>query len=466
MLKSLSVLLAVAGVAFAQVGGAQKPEHGGISFPGGALNAEVVLLKPAGYQVYFYAPNGEEVPASAAAGVTVAVTHATGPVEKVALHMDDSGEAWEAKTASAAPISTAHLTYSYRGLPQDAEIPFAALCHAELTTVPKALKAGEPTQLNVVIRDFLGRPVKNLQVEHEKLMHLMIISKDMADFWHIHPEPSPSGTFHIAHTFPSAGDYRLYDDYTLVNGPNNVDQMDLKVEGAGRAPVPLVETKNEVVVGGIKMVLTPSKALRAGEDISFSMALTDAATGAPVTNLQPYLGAWAHIAIISQDTKDFLHVHPIEEPGVLTAAAYKPGMTTPSTIRTATGFRHPGLFKMWVQVQRGGKVTAHPFVFRVAAAGNTVTRGPSAPTGAVLVNVSSSGFAPAQIPAKAGQPLKLAFYRPDAANCAREVVFPALGIRKELPPGQTVVVDLTPTKSGPLGFECGMKMLKGQLIVK
>ena len=106
------------------------------------------------------------------------------------------------------------------------------------------------------------------------------------------------------------------------------------------------------------------------------------------------------------------------------------------------------------------------FVIRVAPAGANVTQGPHAPPGSVLVNVSMIGFDPALIAAKAGQPLKLAFFRPNAANCAREVVFPGLGIRKELPPGQTVVVDITPPKSGPIVFECGMKMLKGQLIVR
>ena len=106
------------------------------------------------------------------------------------------------------------------------------------------------------------------------------------------------------------------------------------------------------------------------------------------------------------------------------------------------------------------------FLTRVAPAGENVKQGPHAPPGSVLVNVSMVGFDPASIPAQAGQPLKLAFFRPNAANCAREVVFPGLGIRKELPPGRTTVVDITPSKSGPLGFECGMKMLKGQLIVR
>ena len=106
------------------------------------------------------------------------------------------------------------------------------------------------------------------------------------------------------------------------------------------------------------------------------------------------------------------------------------------------------------------------FVSRVAPAGANATQGPHAPPGSVLVNVTMTGFDPESIEAKAGQPLKLAFFRPNAANCAREVVFPSLGIRKELPPSQTVVVDITTPTSGPVGFECGMKMLKGQLIVR
>ncbi len=89
-----------------------------------------------------------------------------------------------------------------------------------------------------------------------------------------------------------------------------------------------------------------------------------------------------------------------------------------------------------------------------------------APPGSVLVNVNMVGFDPAMIEATAGEPLKLMFFRPNAANCADEVVFPDLGIRKELPPGQTTVVEITPPKSGPIAFACGMNMLKGKLIVR
>jgi hypothetical protein len=231
--------------------------------------------------------------------------------------------------------------------------------------------------------------------------------------------------------------------------------------------VPLTVTKNECVLDGMKMVMNTNKPLRAGDDITFNMDVTDAATGKPIHNLQPYLGAWSHIAVVSEDTQDFLHVHPMEVPGEPTATAWKTGGPSPSFIRTISGFRKPGLYKMWVQIQRNGKVSDMAFVYKVAPAGTNVSQAvPHAPPGSVLVNVSSSGFAPATIQATAGKPLKLAFFRPDAANCASSVVFPSMNVKKDLPPGQTTIVDVTPTKSGNLGFECGMKMFRGQLIVK
>src|SRR5215469_17907818 len=109
---------------------------------------------------------------------------------------------------------------------------------------------------------------------------------------------------------------------------------------------------------------------------------------------------------------------------------------------------------------------ALPFVLRVGAGGVSVSQVPQAPSDAVLVKVSAAGYQPSQIPAKAGRPLKLAFFRVDAQNCGRLVRFPSLGIERELPPGRTVVIEVTPRKSGPLAFSCGMNMMKGELLVQ
>src|SRR5262247_1516763 len=88
------------------------------------------------------------------------------------------------------------------------------------------------------------------------------------------------------------------------------------------------------------------------------------------------------------------------------------------------------------------------------------------PADAIKVSVSSDGFSPARIEVKAGQPLKLAFYRADAENCGDTVVFPKLKIEAKLPAGKTTIVEVVPKEKGELVFTCGMGMFKGSLFVQ
>ena len=447
------VLLALAG-ALPCLAQEHSPKHGGIVFASGNLDLEVVLLKSKGrYQVYLNDASGEELPASMASEVTFSIKRASGAPENVALKIDDAGESWTGTgSPTEAALTGAWVSYRMRGKAERTEVPFATVFHAEFQTVPRVVNAGDPVTLVFTVKDFFGKSVRSLETVHEKPMHLMVVSSDLADFAHIHPEPQ-AGTFRVTHTFRSGGDYRLYADYTPIGGGNKIESFSLKVQGKPRAAVTLEPTASSNTVDGVRMVLTTDKPLRAGDDIGLSMSLSDSRTGAPIHNLQRYLGAWAHIAIISSDLQDFLHVHPFEEPA------------SPSVIRTMAGFRRAGTYKMWVQVQRENKVTAVPFVLHIAGAG-AVSQAAPAPTGAVLIRVGSGGYEPSRINAKAGQPLKLAFFRADAQNCGRVVAFPELGIQRELPPGRTVVIEVTPRKSGSLAFSCGMKMMRGELVVR
>jgi plastocyanin domain-containing protein len=82
------------------------------------------------------------------------------------------------------------------------------------------------------------------------------------------------------------------------------------------------------------------------------------------------------------------------------------------------------------------------------------------------IKVSAAGFEPARLVIPANTRTQVAFTRADAQNCAREVVFPELGIRKELAVGRTVIVDIPPSKAGELHFACGMGMYRGVLVVQ
>lgn len=93
---------------------------------------------------------------------------------------------------------------------------------------------------------------------------------------------------------------------------------------------------------------------------------------------------------------------------------------------------------------------------------------PATSAGAVqefTVHVGGSGFSPASLAVKKGQPVRIHFKRNDQPTCADEVVFADLNIRKELRPNATTTVEITPTKEGDLTFACGMNMLKGKLVV-
>ena len=67
---------------------------------------------------------------------------------------------------------------------------------------------------------------------------------------------------------------------------------------------------------------------------------------------------------------------------------------------------------------------------------------------------------------KAGQPVALTFYLKSEAGCGDTVVLPAAKWKKTLKVGEKATVIYTPTKSGPLAFQCGMNMMKGSLLVK
>lgn len=77
----------------------------------------------------------------------------------------------------------------------------------------------------------------------------------------------------------------------------------------------------------------------------------------------------------------------------------------------------------------------------------------------------SDGFSPDTVHVRRGTPVRLHFYRDDKPTCATSIVIPELDIRRELPPGQDVVIAFTPAKEGVLTFACGTGMYSGTMVV-
>lgn len=64
--------------------------------------------------------------------------------------------------------------------------------------------------------------VRAFEVVHEKPMHLLVVSKDLRFFDHIHPELGGDGTFQVSYTFPHGGEFLLFADATPTGSGQQV----------------------------------------------------------------------------------------------------------------------------------------------------------------------------------------------------------------------------------------------------
>ncbi|MDQ6786621.1 MAG: cupredoxin domain-containing protein [Acidobacteriota bacterium] len=379
----------------------------------------------------------------------------------------------EAATNAGAPVTT------------DAAKAFSVDFNSE----PSEIKAGTPVTLSFTIKDRQGAAVKDLSIVHEKPMHLLVVSKDLAEFYHIHPEQQPDGSYRVSHVFPNGGDYKLYADFTPKEAAQVVERIYVKVAGTERSPVALVpDQKLEKTVDGLRVVMKPSAEIKAGEELTLDFQVFDAKTNKPATDLQNYLGELAHFVIISEDGRDFVHAHPMsktESMGDMNGMKmndqkadnhaddghdrWKTESTTikpsQSEVSAHTAFPRSGVYKLWAQFQRGDRVINVPFIVHVPEGDQPkIAKNDSAPADAIKVTVSKNGFSPSEIKAEKGYPLTLIFNRADNKGCGKEVVFSSLNIRKKLPLKKDVKIVITPTESGEIAFACGVGMMKGSII--
>lgn len=214
-------------------------------------------------------------------------------------------------------------------------------------------RAGERTTVRIHIQDEKKEPVQNFEINHEKLLHLIVVSKDLSYFDHIHPEYKGSGEFEIATTFPAGGDYKLIADYVPAGGGKTTRTEWIKVEGASANNVPLKpDREHSKVEDGVQVTLENDHPQTGGE-VELAFKLADANTQEPITDLEPYLGAVGHVVILSEDTEQYLHVHPVDEKAKGPEA------------RFVTSFPGAGIYKIWAQFQRNGQLITVPFVVRV-----------------------------------------------------------------------------------------------------
>jgi len=203
--------------------------------------------------------------------------------------------------------------------------------------------------------------VTRLIVVHERPIHLFLVSRDLTSFQHVHPEPAPDGSFALDVAWPAPGEYMLFADFYPAGGTPQLLQTLVATDDyrgpAFPAPPALAPDAGAAKnIDGVRVTLAAAPLVAAREQ-TLTFSLADPTTGAPIADLEPYLGVPGHLLVVSADLTDGLHSHPFD------VHAMGPD------VKFNVTFPRPGLFKLWVQFQRGGRVITAPFVVRVGGAG-------------------------------------------------------------------------------------------------
>jgi hypothetical protein len=239
----------------------------------------------------------------------------------------------------------------------------------DVEMAPRAPRAGQPVRLRFTVRHPSTRAVVHtFATVHEKPFHLFVISRDLETYDHIHPEEQPDGSYVVDATLPRAGDYRLFADFLPLGGAPQVISRVITTAGfkgdllASHAPL-AADSVLRRTVGDVTVSLTlPEGGLVAGREETLRYQLEDARTGAPITDLEPYLGAFGHALVMSGDTMHYVHAHPTELLPHVGADEVAPG--GPSLTFKAL-LPKPGPYRVWTQIKRRGEVSTVPFTVSV-----------------------------------------------------------------------------------------------------
>ncbi|MBN4061756.1 hypothetical protein JYU20_00985 [Bacteroidales bacterium AH-315-I05] len=229
---------------------------------------------------------------------------------------------------------------------------FAAGGSAELSFTPK--KEGDESAL------------VPLDIHHEKKIHLMILSTDLSYFEHIHPQYN--GQEYLIKVigkdesftkerglneteFTEGGDYIMYLDYVPAGAAGHLDKIPLTVSGPERTNTPLGNQRLVWENDEYQVELSADKDLTVNTSIQLKIHITKDGKG--VTDLDKYLGALAHMVVLSEDTEEYLHVHPMES------------ATNGPDVMLNTNFPKAGKYKVFMQFNHNGKVRTTDFVVEV-----------------------------------------------------------------------------------------------------
>jgi hypothetical protein len=220
-----------------------------------------------------------------------------------------------------------------------------------LQVVSRSLAEGaaKPFEFRVLGPD--GKALTSYKTTHDKDLHLIVVRRDLTGFQHVHPALGSDGIWSVPLSVPEPGPYRVFADFQPAARADGLTLGADVVAPGDYQPRELPAPSRTATVDDYQVGLDGE--LRPGSASSLTLAVSR--HGEPVTDLQPYLGAYGHLVALREGDLAFLHVHPQE------SAAAGPQITFMAEVPSA------GTYRLFLDFQHGG--TVHTAAFTAFAGG-------------------------------------------------------------------------------------------------
>jgi hypothetical protein len=231
---------------------------------------------------------------------------------------------------------------------------------------PGEVRTGIPANLKFFVNILPQRsPVLNLDIEHEKYMHVIGVRDDLTNFFHIHPDNAGGGIWNVWHSFNEPGKYKLWSDVTYQGETHSYGHNTFQVTGSTTAQSSsrYIEFINHIVVDKYQVHADYPTPIVMGRETDIHFTIEDY-TGNGI-ELEPYLGADMHLAVIRDDLSSYIHTHPEGHSEmddhhsykfINTALAHGPeGDPIPDKeVHFTVNFPEAGVYKMFAQFRPKG----------------------------------------------------------------------------------------------------------------
>lgn len=231
------------------------------------------------------------------------------------------------------------------------------------------IKPGQAVDIKFNIKDEQGNVLKNFQMEYEKVLHFVVIRKDLQQFQHIHPDfNQQNGEFSVAVTFPADGPYRMFTDFVPQGsqmGPDGMPFMttlnqDVTVGDMGkyRAVPVAIDKDSQKITDNYFIYYDFSGELKAQSPVTYSLQIEK---DAEEVKLESYLGAMGHSVVLKEGALDYIHTHAegMDMEGMEGTQMSHAG------VEFTTAFPEAGVYKIFTQFQVKAKVITSDYTVKV-----------------------------------------------------------------------------------------------------